>query len=81
MRSVRGFKTLVERDLHTRKEFFNPEGSYLNPDAWSRLIGKSNTAPVLINGIECKALLDTGAQISFIHKNICQEQGFKDSPY
>ena len=61
MRSVRGFKTLVEIDLHTRKEFVNPEGSYLNPDAWSRLIGKSNTAPVFINGIKCKALLDTGA--------------------
>ena len=42
MRRVRGFKTLVERDLHTRKEFVNPEGSYLNPDAWSRLIGKNS---------------------------------------
>ena len=30
MRRVRGFITLVERDLHTRKEFVNPEGSYLN---------------------------------------------------
>ena len=61
IKHVKGFKALIERDLHTRKEFTNPEGSYLNPDAWSRLTGKSNTAPVFINGIECKALLDTGA--------------------
>ena len=78
MKSVRGFKALVERDLHTRKEFVNPEGSYLNPDAWSRLIDKSNTAPVFINGIECRALLDTGAQISFVSKKrFAKSKGLK----
>ena len=80
MKSVRGFKALLERDIHTRKEFVNPEGSYLNPDAWSRLIGKSNTAPVFINGIECKALLDTGAHISFISKRFAKSKGLKIHP-
>ena len=39
-----------------------------NPDAWGRLIGPHNIAPLVIDGIETMSLLDTGAQISTISK-------------
>lgn len=80
MRSVRSMRSSVERDSLTREEYSNPESMYKNPDAWSRLIGKSNIAPVYLNGINCTALLDTGSQISFISKRFAKAKGFKIHP-
>ena len=39
-----------------------------NPDAWGRLIGLHNIAPIILTGLETMALLDTEAQISSISK-------------
>ena len=39
-----------------------------NPDAWGRLIGPQNIAPIKIHGEETMVLLDGGAQISSISK-------------
>ena len=44
-----------------------------NPDAWGRLIGPQNIAPIKIDGGETMVLLDGGAQISTISKKWVQE--------
>ena len=46
-----------------------------NPDAWGRLIGPHNIAPIRLNSLETTALLDTGAQISSISKQWVEDLG------
>ena len=50
-----------EIDNYTRKQFANPESKFYNPDAWLRLIGKSNVVTTFIDGQKVKTLLDTVA--------------------
>ena len=73
-------EALKERDNYTRKQFANPESKFYNPDAWSRLIGKSNVVITYIDGQEVKTLLDTGAQISFMSEEYAKKRGFKIQP-
>ena len=73
-------KAQKERDNYTRKQFVNPESKFYNPDAWSRLIGKSNVVITYIDGQEVKTLLDTGAQISFMSEEYVKKRGFKIQP-
>ena len=56
------------------------ESKFYNPDAWSRLIGKSNVVITYIDGQEVKTLLDTGAQISFMSEEYAKKRGFKIQP-
>ena len=46
-----------------------------NPDAWGRLIGPQNIAPIKIDGEETMVLLDGGAQISSISKKWVEQAG------
>ena len=73
-------KAQKERDNYARKKFDNPESKFYNPDAWSRLIGKSNVVITYIDGQEVKTLLDTGAQISFMSEEYAKKRGFKIQP-
>ena len=73
-------KAKKERDDYTRKQFANPESKFYNPDAWSRLIGKSNVVITYIDGHEVKTLLDTGAQISFMSEEYAKKRGFEIHP-
>ena len=73
-------KAKKERDDYARKQFANPESKFYNPDAWSRLIGKSNLVITHIDGKEVKTLLDTGAQISFMSEKYAKKRGFKIHP-
>ena len=73
-------KAKKERDDYTRKQFENPESKFFNPDAWSRLIGKSNVVITYMDGQEVKTLLDTGAQISFMSEEYAKKRGFKIHP-
>ena len=73
-------KAQKERDNYARKKFDNPESKFYNPDAWSRLIGKSNVVVTYIDGQEVKTLLDTGAQISFMSEEYAKKRGFKIQP-
>ena len=68
------------KDSSLRQQYTNPEASYYNPDAWSRLIGDSNTATTYINGEAVKTLLDTGAQISFMSERYAERRGFEVHP-
>ena len=73
-------KAKKERDDYTRKQFSNPESKFYNPDAWSRLIGKSNVVITYLDGKEVKTLLDTGAQISLMSEEYAKKRGFKIHP-
>ena len=46
-----------------------------NPDAWGRLIGPQNIAPIRIDEEETMVLLDGGAQISSISKKWVEQVG------
>ena len=46
-----------------------------NPDAWGRVIGPHNIAPIRLNGMETMVLLDTGTQISSISKQWLDDLG------
>lgn len=60
-----------EFDIKVKKE--NKQKNYTNPDPWARLVGRSNTAPVYIDGKPTTGLLDTGAQLSLISRDFCKE--------
>ena len=48
------------------KQAQEAKASVAYPDAWGRLIGPQNIAPIKIDGEETMVLLDGGAQISTI---------------
>ena len=77
---VLSLKSSWERDNYTRQKYTNPESKFFNPDAWSRLIGKSNVVYTYIDGQKVKVLLDTGAQISFMSEEYAKKRGFKIHP-
>ena len=79
-KAIIAMKAQWERNFEERKQYSNPEASYYNPDAWSRLIGKSNVVPTYINGESVQTLLDTGAQISFVSERYAKRRGFKIHP-
>ena len=68
-----------ERQQHAN-QYTNPESKFFNPDAWSRLIGKSNVVFTYIDVQKVKVLLDTGAQISFMSEEYAKKRGFKIHP-
>ena len=43
---------------------------YLNPDPWVRLIGDTNETKVVLEGINCNSLVDSGAQVSSITEQL-----------
>ena len=47
--------------------------SFLNPDPIACLVGCSNEAPLLIDGQETIALIDSGAQVSSVNSQFCKE--------
>ena len=73
-KAVLGMKAQWERNCEDREQYSSPESKFYNPDAWSRLIGKSNVVSTYINGESVKTLLDTGAQISFISEKYAREE-------
>ena len=54
----------IQADIKVKK--FKRQSNYTNPDAWARLIGRTNTAPIYLEGHQVTGLLDTGSQLSMI---------------
>ena len=46
-----------------------------NPDAWARLIGPHNIAPLKVENFETNALLDSGSMVSTISESWVKELG------
>ena len=53
---------------------------FLNPDPWTRLIGRANEEKVIVNGKAVTALLDTGSQVTHISLDYCQAMGIPIHP-
>ena len=50
----------------------NSSSKFLNPDPWTRLIGRANEERIIVNGKTVTALLDTGSQVTHISHDYCQ---------
>ena len=53
---------------------------FLNPDLVARLVGHANEELVVVDGHEMAALVDSGAQVSFISAQLCEELGLEVQP-
>ena len=53
---------------------------FLNPDPIAHLIGHSNEAPVIIDGQEVTALIDSEAQVLSISAQFCEELTLQIQP-
>ena len=53
---------------------------FLNPDPWTRQIGRANEEKIKINGHTVRALLDTGSQVTHISLDYCQAMGIPINP-
>ena len=51
---------------------------YHNPEPLVRLIGDTNETNVIVDGVSCKGLVDSGAQISTITKSFAKVLGLKN---
>ena len=56
------------------------QSNYTNPDAWARLVGRTNTAPIYLEGHLVTGLLDTGSQLSMISKLFCDQHNLEIQP-
>ena len=53
---------------------------FLNPDLVAQLVGCANEVPVVVDGHEVTALVDSGAQVSNISAQLCKDLGLKIQP-
>ena len=53
---------------------------FLNPDPVVQLVGCANEAPVVMDGHEVAALVDSRAQVSNISAQLCKELGLEIQP-
>ena len=53
---------------------------FLNPNPVAQLVGCTSEAPVVIDGCEMAALVDSGAQVSTISAQLCEELGLEVQP-
>ena len=56
------------------------DSDYYNPNPWARILGRANDTDVEIDGIICKALIDSGAMILVMSKDYCYECRYKIQP-
>ena len=70
--------TEIQADIKMKK--IKRQSNYTNPDAWARLIGRSNTAPIYLEGHQVTGLLDTGSQLSMISRLFCEQHDLEIQP-
>ena len=54
---------MASKDTHSK---------FLNPNPWTRLIGRTNEEKIIVNGNTVTALLDTGSQVTHVSLDYCQ---------
>ena len=56
------------------------QSKFLNPDPWTRLIGRTNEEKVTVNGNTVTPLLDTRIQVTHVSFDYCQAMGIPIHP-
>ena len=59
----------------------SPNSKTVNPDPWTRLIGRANEEKIIVNGKAVTALLDTGSQVTHISLDYGQAMGIPMHPH
>ena len=59
----------------------NTPSKFLNPDPWTRLIGRANEEKITVNGNTVTALLDTGSQVTHVSLRIMSGYGYPHTPH
>ena len=62
----------INGQLRQAGMFMRPE--YYNPNPLVRILGRANESEIEIDGVISKALIDSGAMISMMSKEYCEEQ-------
>ena len=62
------------------KKKIKRQSNYTNPDAWARLVGRINTAPIYLEGHLVTGLLDTDSQLSVISRSFCDQHKLQIQP-
>ena len=70
----------IEIQVDIKMKKVKRQSNYTNPDAWARLIGRSNTAPIYLKGHQVTGLLDTGSQLSMINRLFCEQHDLEIQP-
>ena len=70
-----GTKRMASQNINN-----NNSTKFLNPDPWTRLIGRANEEKITVNGNTVTALLDTGSQVTHISQDYCQAMGIPINP-
>ena len=65
-------------NLKVKKE--KKQSNFTNPDPWSRIVGRRNTADIYLDGIATTALYDTGAELQLVSKQFCEDNGLEIQP-
>ena len=68
----------IQTDIKLKK--VKRQSNYTNPDAWARLVGRINTAPIYLEGHLVTGLLDTGSQLSMISRSFCDQHKLQIQP-
>ena len=58
----------------------NIQSKFLNPDPWTRLIGRVIEEKITVNCKTLTALLDTGGQVTHVSLDYCQAVGIRIHP-
>ena len=53
---------------------------YYNPKPWVRILGRANESKIEIDRVISKALIDSGAMISMMSNEYCDENEYKIQP-
>ena len=53
---------------------------FLNPEPWTRLIGRANEEKITVNGNTVSVLLDTGSQVTHVSLDYCHAMGIPIYP-
>ena len=53
---------------------------YYNPNPWVRILGRANESEIEIDWVISKALIDSGAMISMMSKEYCDEHEYEIQP-
>ena len=70
----------IQTEIKMKKKQNKRQSNYTNPDSWARLVGRTNTAPIYLEGHLVTGLLDTGSQLSMINKLFCDQHNLEIQP-